>query len=73
MLAQVQEGTEWVIVCASHSLHPVEKNDQNYSSFKLELLALKQTVTEKFKDYLWGVPFEVFSPGHSNTNADILS
>lgn len=52
MLAQVQEGKERVIVYANRSLHPAERNDKNYSSFKLELLGLKWAVTEKFKDYL---------------------
>ena len=27
---------------------------KNYSTFKLELLALKWVVTDKLKDYLWG-------------------
>lgn len=49
VLAQVQEGKERVIAYASRSLQPTERNDQNYSSFKLELLALKWAVTEKFK------------------------
>ncbi|KAL2102029.1 hypothetical protein ACEWY4_003790 [Coilia grayii] len=46
VLAEVQDGKE---------------NDQNYSAFKLELLALKWSVTEKFKDYLWGATFQVFT------------
>lgn len=54
VLAQEQDGQERVIAFASRSLHLAERNDQNYSSFKLELLALKWAVTEKFKDYLWG-------------------
>ncbi|KAI3374599.1 hypothetical protein L3Q82_021161, partial [Scortum barcoo] len=41
VLAQVQEGQEHVIAYASRGLHPAERNDANYSSFKLELLALK--------------------------------
>lgn len=52
VLAQVQHGQEQVIAYACSSLHPTERNDANYSSFKLELLALKWAVTEKFKDYL---------------------
>lgn len=60
-LAQVQEGQERVIAYASRSLHPTKKNDQNYSSFKLELLALKWAMTEKFKEYLWGMEVEVFT------------
>jgi transposase InsO family protein len=54
VLAQKQQGEERVIAYASRSLHPAEKNDANYSSFKLELLAMKWALSEKFKDYLWG-------------------
>ncbi|XP_048853492.1 uncharacterized protein LOC125721577 [Brienomyrus brachyistius] len=61
VLAQVQDGQEHVIAYASRSLHPAEKKDSNYSSFKLELLALKWAVTEKFKDYLWGAQFTVYT------------
>lgn len=52
VLPQVQEGQESVNAYASRSLVGPERNDQNYSSFKLELLALKWAVTDKFKDYL---------------------
>lgn len=61
VLTQVQEGRERVIAYASRSLHTTERNYQNYSSFKMELLALKWAVTERFKDYLWGVLFVVFT------------
>lgn len=61
VLAQVQDGKERVIAYASRGLHDTERNDQNYSAFKLELLALKWSVTEKFKDYLWGTTFQVFT------------
>ncbi|XP_062386073.1 uncharacterized protein LOC134073108 [Sardina pilchardus] len=54
VLAQQQGGVERVIAYASRSLHPAERNDSNYSSFKIELLALKWALSEKFKDYLWG-------------------
>ncbi|KAL2098960.1 hypothetical protein ACEWY4_005440 [Coilia grayii] len=59
VLAQQQEGVERVIAYASRSLHPAERNDSNYSSFKLELLAMKWALTEKFKDYLWGAKVTV--------------
>ncbi len=49
VLAQVQKGKEQVISYASWSLHPTECNDANYSSFKLELLALKWAITEKLR------------------------
>ena len=54
VLSQVQDGKERVIANVSHSLLPAERIDQNYSSLKLELLALKWTVTEKFKGYEGG-------------------
>ena len=50
-----------VIAYASHSLHPSEKSMGNYSSAKLELLALKWAVTEKFRDYLLGLQFQVYT------------
>ena len=46
---------------ASRSLHPTERNDANYSSFKLELLALKWAMAEKFKDYLMGTKVVVYT------------
>lgn len=71
VLSQVQEGQERVIAYTSRSLVGAERNDQNYNSFKLELLALKWAVTEKFKDYLWGSEFTVFTDNnplvHLNT------
>lgn len=54
VLAQVQGGKERVIAYASRSAS--ERNDQNYSSFKLELLALKWAITEKF---LYGAEFTI--------------
>ena len=48
-----------VIAYASRSLQPSEKSMNNYSSAKLELLALKWAVTEKFRDYLLGSKFTV--------------
>ena len=38
-----------------------EKTMQNYSSAKLELLALKWMVTEKFRDYLLGSWFTAYT------------
>lgn len=48
VLAQVQDGKERLIAYASRSLHPSERNDRNYSSFKLEFLTLKWAVAESF-------------------------
>ncbi|VDI19542.1 Hypothetical predicted protein [Mytilus galloprovincialis] len=53
VLSQEQEQGTVVIAYASRSLHPNEKNMENYSSMKLEMLALKWAVTENF-DYLIG-------------------
>lgn len=47
MLAKEQNWIECVIVYACHSLQSTERNPQNYSSFKLELLVLDSVVTEK--------------------------
>lgn len=52
---------ERVITYASQSLHEAEKKDQNYSAFKLDLLALKWAMVEKLKVCLWGAKFDVFS------------
>lgn len=70
VLAQVQGGQERVIAYASRSLQPTERNDQNYSSFKLELLGLKWAVTEKIKDYLYGAEFTVFTDNNPLVHLD---
>lgn len=64
VLAQMQEGVECVMAYASRSLCQTKKNDLNYSSFKVEFLALKWEVTEKFHDYLLGASFTV----HTDNN-----
>ncbi|XP_055997903.1 uncharacterized protein LOC130047287 [Ostrea edulis] len=61
VLMQEQEGKRRVIANASRTLRPTERNDGNYSSAKLELLAFKWAVTEKFKDYLWESTFEIMT------------
>ena len=50
-----------VIAYASRSLRPSERFMRDYSSVKIELLALKWSVCEKFKDYLLGSKFTVFT------------
>ena len=57
---QQKNGSINVIAYASRSLHPSERSMCNYSSAKLELLALKWAVTEKFRDYLLGSLFQVY-------------
>ena len=62
VLSQRDEtGTSHVIAFASRSLWPSEQSMHNYSSVKLELLALKWAVTEKFRDYLLGSKFTVYT------------
>ena len=61
VLSQEQDGKLRVIAYASRTLRPSEKNMKNYSSFKLELLALKWAVTEKFRDYLLCAHFTAFT------------
>ena len=52
-------GEVCVIAYASQTLKPSEQPMHNYSSAKLELLALNWTVTKKFRDYLLGSKFTV--------------
>lgn len=61
ILYQYQQGRRTVIAFASRRLRGAEKNDQNYSSMKLELLALKWAVTEKFRSYLLGSKFTILT------------
>lgn len=61
VLSQLQEGQEKVIAYASRNLQAAERNDSNYSSFKLELLALKWAISEKFHEYLLGSQFTVYT------------
>ena len=56
-----------VISYASCMLKPYEKSMQNYSSTKLELLALKWSVCEKFRDYLIGSKFTVLTDNNPLT------
>lgn len=54
VLSQEQGGKVRPVAYASRSLRPTERNMTNYSSMKLEFLALKWAVAEKFREYLWG-------------------
>ena len=62
VLSQVQcDGPKRVIAYANRTLRLSETKMSNYSSLKLELLALKWVVTETFCDYLLGNHFRVFT------------
>lgn len=54
VLSQEQGGKVRPIAYASRGFRPTECNMTNYSSMKLEFLALKWTMTEKFREYLLG-------------------
>ena len=56
-----KDGEVRVIAYASRSLRPSERSMRNYSSAKIELMALKWSVCEKFKDYLLGSKFTIFT------------
>lgn len=61
VLSQKQEGNLRVIAYASRCLRGSERNDANYSSMKLELAGLKWAITEKFRDFLLGSHFTVYT------------
>lgn len=54
VLSQETEAGIRPIAYASRGLRPTERNMANYSSMKLEFLALKWAMTEKFREYLLG-------------------
>lgn len=54
VLSQKQDGKLRLITYASRGLCGAERNMKNYFSIKLELLALKWAVAEKFRGYLLG-------------------
>ena len=64
VLYQEQEGKKRVIAYASRGL---SKSESNYPAHKLEFLALKWAVTEKFNDYLYGHQFTVYTDNNPLT------
>ena len=67
VLSQEQDGSRRVIAYASRGLRKSEKNMQNYSSKKLELLALKWAMSEKFRDYLLASTVVVYTDNNPLT------
>ena len=55
------DGTTRVIAYASRTL---SKSERKYHSHKLEFLALKWAITERFHEYVYGGEFEV----HTDNN-----
>ena len=65
VLYQKQEdGKERVIAYASHTLN---KSERNYDTHKLEFLALKWAITDRFHEYLYGATFDVFTDNNPLT------
>ena len=64
VLYQDQGGVKRVIAYASRSL---SRSEKNYAVHKLEFLALKWAITEKFYDYLYGNNFIVFTDNNPLT------
>ena len=61
------EGNLRVVSYASQTLKPYKKSMNNYSSAKLELLALKWSMCEKFRDYLIGSWFTMLTDNNHLT------
>ncbi|KAK3511551.1 hypothetical protein QTP70_009657 [Hemibagrus guttatus] len=71
VLYQQQNGKLRVIAYGSRTLTAAEKNYHLHSG-KLEFLALKWAITEKFRDYLYYAPtFTVFSDNNPLTCPDL--
>ena len=58
------DDTECVIAYASRTL---SKSKRNYDTHKLEFLALKWSITERFHEYLYGGHFEVYTDNNPLT------
>ena len=64
VISQVQDGKEPVIAYASCTLNKAERR---YDAHKLEFLALKWAITDRFHEYLYGGVFEVFTDNNPLT------
>ena len=64
VLSQEQDGKKRVLAYASRGL---SKSERNYPAHKLEFLALKWSITDKFKDYLYGHDFTVWTDSNPLT------
>ena len=58
------DDTERVIAYASRTL---SKSERNYDTHKLEFLALKLSIMERFHEYLYGGHFEVYTDNNPLT------
>ena len=67
VLTQEQDGQKRIIAYASRGLRRGECNKANYSSKKLEFLAMKWAITDKFRDMLLGAKFTVLTDSNPLT------
>ena len=51
----------------AHSSRTLSKSEKNYNAHKLEFLALKWAITDRFHEYLYGGNFEVFTDNNPLT------
>ena len=68
VLSQKQESRTLVIAYASRRLKKHERCMKNFSSMKLELMAMTWAITKKFKDYLYGSKFTVLTDNNPLTH-----
>ncbi|KAK5913555.1 hypothetical protein CgunFtcFv8_008078 [Champsocephalus gunnari] len=61
VLSQDHQGKLRPVAYASRSLRGSERNMENYSSMKLEFLALKWAISETFREYLLGSKCTVYT------------
>lgn len=64
LLYQKKDRKKIVIAYASRRLRKHERNGKNYSSMKIEFLAFHWAVTQKFREYLYGSHFIVYTDSH---------
>lgn len=65
VLSQESDRGVRPVAYASRGLRPTECNMSNYSSMKLEFLAFKWAVMEKFREYLLGHKCIVYTDNNS--------
>ncbi|KAJ8280789.1 hypothetical protein GJAV_G00058990 [Gymnothorax javanicus] len=61
ILSQEVDGQRRPVAYASRGLRGAERNMENYSAMKLELLGLKWAVTDKFREYCIGKKFTILT------------
>ena len=58
------DGTDCVI---AYAIGTLSKSERNYDAHKLEFLALKWSVMERFHEYLYGGHFDVYTDNNPLT------